>query len=308
MKVAATKETGFQKKPSHILPLREDIDETYTLDKSNSVTWELSTRPGEADAATYKFLCRVLQGDETPRQILRWRSDVIKVCVGLNVTTLEARRPIMTACMRSGPLAAFNGAVNACARVAYNTALAAAVETDRTATATARAANPRAAAVTADQDAVRARGVDHCVDDAHLDQALQLVVANYLPKKVLARVKREIRRDMRKPSDMKVRQYYQNLIRLNDEEVPELPPFHPNQKLSPDELLDVLLFGTPRSWQNEMDRQNFDPIEKGLHETVDFMEAIELTEDRPQQEKAKSKASTKKKKTDTANKKAPVPL
>jgi hypothetical protein len=41
------------KKSPPILPLEED-KEAYRLDKTNSITWELSTRPGTANAATYK--------------------------------------------------------------------------------------------------------------------------------------------------------------------------------------------------------------------------------------------------------------
>ena len=99
MKIAVPKDNGFQKKSNLVLPLEEDIKETYTLNKSNSILWELSTRPGTAGAATYKFQCRVLTGNETPRQMMRWQHDVTKVCVGLDVTTLVTRRPIMEACM-----------------------------------------------------------------------------------------------------------------------------------------------------------------------------------------------------------------
>ena len=105
MKIVPTKENGFQKKHDLILTLQEDVEETYTLDKTNSISWELSSRPGTAGAATYKFQCRILTGDETPRQMIRWRQDVIKVCVGLHVDTLDTRRPIMEACMRAGPKA-----------------------------------------------------------------------------------------------------------------------------------------------------------------------------------------------------------
>ena len=56
-----------------------------------------------------------------------------------------------------------------------------------------------------------------------------------------------MRRDMCKPVDMKVRNYYQNPMRLNDEELPNLPPYLPDNKLSEDELLDIILFGTPHS-------------------------------------------------------------
>ena len=58
-----------------------------------------------------------------------------------------------------------------------------------------------------------------------------------------------------------------------------LPPFRANQVLSNDKLLDIILYGTPKSWQKEMDRQGFDPLLHTLNEVVDFMEQIEASED-----------------------------
>ena len=101
---------------------------------------------------------------------------------------------------------------------------------------------------------------------------------------------------MRKPVDMSVRKYYQVISRINNEELPHLPPFGNGQFLNSDEVLDILLFGTPRSWQTKMDRQGFDPIEKGLLATVDFMENLESTEEKTFQEvkpKNKKKGSDK---------------
>ena len=293
MKIVPMKENGFQKKLHLILSLQEDVEETYTLDKTNSISWELSSRPGTAGAAKYKFQCRILTGDETPRQMMRWRQDVTKVCIGIHVNTLETRRPIMEACMRAGPKAVFEGAINAQAKVAFLTALKAAKATDQT------------AGNTTASDAVEANGQDHYIENAMLDVALQMTIANYLPRKVLARVKRSMRRDMRKPANMKVRNYYQNLIRLNDEELPNLPPFTIDNKLSDDELLDILLFGTPRSWQNEMERQNFDPIVAGIHGTVDFMEGVEASEPPPEVAKPKAKTSSSNKKKKADDKKPP---
>ena len=59
MKIATPNNNGFQKKSDSILPLLEDV-ELYKLDKTNSVSWELSTQPGTAGAATYKFQVRIL--------------------------------------------------------------------------------------------------------------------------------------------------------------------------------------------------------------------------------------------------------
>ena len=102
--------------------------------------------------------------------------------------------------MRTGPIAVFKGAIDAQARVAYIQALTAAEAVDI------------AAGNTNASDAVRNNGAEHYIHDDHLDVALNLVLTNYLPRKVLARVKHSMRHDMRKPADMKVRHYYQNLI------------------------------------------------------------------------------------------------
>ena len=104
-------------------------------------------------------------------------------------------------------------------------------------------------------------------------------------------------RDMRKPVEMKVRQCFQNLIRFNNKEVPNLPPFQPNQKLSEDKVLDIMLFGTPCSWQDKMEQQGFDPMEHILVKVVAFMENIESVE--PPPVKSEPKKKEKKAKTNT---------
>ena len=281
MKVAPSS-NKMSKKAAIIIPLEEEADE-YKLSKDNSTSWELRTVPTNANSTTYKVLVRILEGNETPRQICRWHKDVIKICLGTNATTLEAREPIMEACMRPGPLNVFRATTRAYAETAYHAALEAAEQQDRT------------AGDTTASDAVKANGVDHYRHNDHLDVALQEVVTNHMPRKVLAKVKRNLRRDMRKPLDMGVRKYYQAISRINDEELPHLPPFGNGQFLGTDEVLDILLFGTPRSWQTEMDRQGFDPIEKGLLATVDFMENLESTEEKPFQE---AKSKNKKKSSD----------
>ena len=85
---------GKSKTAPHLLSLEED-EGLYYLDKTNSVSWELYTVPGDTTSPKYKFQVRVLQGDETPRQMIRWRLDVLKVCTGLDVTTLTTRKPVM---------------------------------------------------------------------------------------------------------------------------------------------------------------------------------------------------------------------
>ena len=78
---------------------------------------------------------------------------------------------------------------------------------------------------------------------------------------------------------------------------PNLPPFGPNQGLGRDELLDIILYGTPKSWQKEMERQGFDPLEKMTNEVIEFMEQIEETEDFESDPKPKQNDSVKKNKS-----------
>ena len=282
MKVVVPSNTPSKKKEL-IIPLLEE-DDSYKLTKDNATSWELRTVPGNNDSPTYKLMVRILEGNEQVRQITRWRREVLKVCIGCNATDLASRKPIMEACMRPGPLNIFSATLQAYAEVAYQEALKEAKETDR------------AAGDTVASDAVTANGVDHYHTNEHLDAALREVVTSLVPRKVLAKVKKDLRRDMRKPLSLRIRTYFQAVMRINEEELPNLPPFGANQSLSADEILDILLFGTPRSWQTEMDRQGFDPIERGLMATVDFMENLEDLEDKPDFKQVKSKSNKSSKK------------
>ena len=118
-------------------------------------------------------------------------------------------------------------------------------------------------------------------------------ITQILPRRVCARIKRYLRRECRKPQTMKVRIYLQHLLRMNYNEVGNLPPYATNQTLSQDELLDIILFGTPKSWQREMDRQGFDPMMMSLNELIDFMEQIESSEDYDVASKPNDKSKNK---------------
>ena len=285
MKVVPPKEVS--KTTSKILlPLEDDTDDQI-LTKSNSVSFDLRTVPAQADSPTYKSLARVLEGTESARTILKWRADVAKVCRGLHVTTYDTKGPVCETMMRTGPLSLFRNSLRAEAQAAFELAIAAAPQRNP--------ANP----LNNDQVGIRNAGLNPHRHVDHIDIALNFVVQQLLPHKVLARVKRNLRREMRKPSGMKVRAYYQALLRINVEEVPALPPFQATQGLSDDELLDIILFGTPKSWQKEMEKQGYDPMGQPLNEVVDFLENIESAEDfengKSEEKKKKSSSKTKSK-------------
>jgi len=110
--------------------------------------------------------------------------------------------------------------------------------------------------------------------------ALNGMMTVLLPNKILQRVKRCLRREARKPVDMPAREHLMHIIRINTHEIPRLPPnFNNAQSLGDDEIVDILLFGTPKSWQREMDRQGIDPLASAPYDAVAFMERIEMSED-----------------------------
>jgi len=79
---------------------------------------------------------------------------------------------------------------------------------------------------------------------------------------------------------MSVKQYIMHIYHINTEEIAHCPPaFDQNQCFSDDEIIDILLWGTPKSWQRKMDCQGFDALAKTLTEVVEFMERIEMSED-----------------------------
>lgn len=261
---------------SALLPLVPEAK--VELTKKNSTLVDIATNPADfANSPKVKFYALRLEGHESVRTILKWRQDMAKIFIGMNITTGHNRSLMAESMMQGTPLTLFQSKVRSLAEEARETAATAA---------------PNAA----QRNAIRAQELSQHMTNDHVDEGLRHVVTNILPRRILPKVKRFIRRECRKPRDMKVRTYMQHLLRINLSELPELPPFRDTNSIGDDELMDIILHGTPKSWQNEMERQGFDPIEHTLNEVVTFMERIEATEDfegRKSQGKNTSNKSTK---------------
>ncbi len=251
---------NFMSNKAPLLPLLP-TDKVDDLTKQNSASFLLRTDPAQADSPTFKISARILQGDESLRVILRWKMTLQQVMIGLNLGTVQGKIQICEALMRGTPLTLFQTKILEQATAVHELEVGA-------------AADAGAAAILINAGVVGAHYLT-----AHVRIAIDFVVSNLAPKKSLQRVKRFLRRECRKPSDMKVRTYYQHLIRMNQEELPQLPPFAPNQGLAVDELLDIILYGTPKSWSREMDRQGQDPLTMTIVQVVDFLEQIETAEE-----------------------------
>ena len=293
MKVAtgAISTMAAQKSPA-VISLRPDASEEELLPE-HTTQFTLSSRPTENDqtnVAKYKAKCRILQGEESVQQLVSWYRQVNKVLHGLNVINNYAEAvPIVETMLSGTPLTLFKDMLVTCMEERMQERIDALNDDD-------------ADARNAEEVAIQGRGANHPDNQqyGHVDKAIRHMLTELFPRRALARVKRFLRRECRKPIDMPVRKYYQRILRINVEVVPNLPPFEPTQNLQQDEITDIILFGTPRSWQREMDRQGFDPLDSTLGETIEFMERLEANEEFNQTSKTVSNKSSK-----TTKKKSP---
>ena len=254
-----------------LLPLIED-EKTHKVEKSTSATFTLNTAPG-AGGSEYKYVARIIHGSESVRTLILWKQDLNRVFAGLNATAHATQIPIVQSLAKGTPLSLFNGSIESLSNMRRTTA----AETARNASA---AAGDNDAAQQAAYDNIIGQDLVNHRDNGDVETSIQFVLTQLMPRGVLAKVKRHLRRDCRKPPEMKVRTYFQNLVRVNSDELPNLPPFGANQEFAADELIDIILFATPKSWQAEMERQGFDPtaINIGVFDVVNFMEQIEASE------------------------------
>ena len=277
-------------KPSPILPLVSENANKY-ISKEKLRTFELYTNPSDTTSAKYKTTIQVLDGTEDLRVTLKWFQDMQRILKGMAITAGTNQVTIIQELLRGSSLTAFNTALEATAaeirELAADEAYAAAAG-DNTAKATAR-------------NTILAHATSRYYNAAAIGSGYRGIIRTVAPAKALQKVKRYLRRECRKPPDMKIRDYFTLINFINNEEIPYLPPFRGNnQKITPDELIDIITFGVPKSWIKEMDRQGKDPDEMSPRELVEFLEQIELSEDfdgvkvisEQQKKKAKGKKSS----------------
>jgi len=203
-----------------------------------------------------------------PREILEWRRNVDRALTGLdlNFNRLSSYK-MCKQFMQGSTLSSFIAKAGTILVNKKAEAIVTAEQARDNCPATTKAGH-----IVADFTALRVAVTTANTRDTldHLTEAygpevvkdsLNEVVKNLLPNKTLQRVKRCLRREARKPLDVGVKQYIMHVYRINTEEIARCPPaFNNTQCLRPDKIINILLFGTPKSWQRKTDRQGFDPL------------------------------------------------
>jgi hypothetical protein len=282
-----------------ILSLVPEEDEYDEDDRTKTGSFKLFSNPGDATSPKYSFTMGYVDGTQSIRAHIKWAKNVKKVLRGMTIVPGPAQYEMVQQMASGEVLSTFNEHIvqsGLDARVARALVVKNAVTVRNTTAGVPKTAAVFAARRDAAEAADLARPVDPC-SSVMVTAALTAVVGSVCPYKALEKQKRFMRRKMRKPYDMKVRQYVNHLQRINTEELPALPPFDPNQSLSQDELLDIFLFGIPKSWNNEMTKQDFDPYRDNinLRKVVEFCERLESVEEfSPRSNKKKDRHSNNK--------------
>jgi len=127
----------------------------------------------------------------------------------------------------------------------------------------------------------------------NFDKCLESLIQHVFPKRALAIQKRFMRRFLRKPRSMKVREFAARLTELN-EHLAMFPPFKSEgQKLEPEELSDILEFAIPATWRQFLIQQGVEAEKYKLGELVELCERKESTEVVPEHHGVKSQAALK---------------
>ena len=225
-----------------ILPL---VPEKVKYKKEQMMSFRLRTSPADADSTTYDMYVPYVTGTEDLRACLTFIQNINKVCVGMNVTTPPAKDQMTICALKDTALTAYQGGINLLRQDRHTAARTVAYE----------------ASIANGDTLAEARAASNAVDlgdyiNTDWIGGLNALIDYMAPYKVLQRVKTQLRRHTRKPTDMTIREFYNHFTRINTQELAMLPPDHdPAQSLTEDEVIDILVFATPSSWQREMERR-----------------------------------------------------
>ena len=273
------------KAAKHLLPLVMDKSLYSKIPKNWTSKFQLRSTPNQADSAKYEITVYHIDENTELRLAIKTIADLEKAIGGLNITPGRNAMGIITGCL--------HGSVKGHVQQYFNGEEAAKHEVRKV------AARQQAA-----DDGQTEAQQQAAYDNAPLPEdtvpmarrALLRSLEIVAPAKALARVKRQLRRETRKPRDMSTRLWINRLLAINRDEVPCLPPFLPNQRLSMDEIIDIVLSGIPNSWEKQMYLQGFDPLVHSIDEITEFCERMEANEDFSSDSRVKGKTEKNDKK------------
>ncbi len=248
---------------SGILPLIEEAPKK--IPKNVCATHKLHSIQGDNTSTQCDLTVAHINESSALRQAIQCAQDLETIFASLNLTAGASRDAICRSVLREGPSLA--------CEVGHNDSHAARWQEMRNAAYRNTAGNQAAKQAAYDGVAEPNRHVDDVA------AGIRTMIKHMAPVKALEKVKRYLRRDCRKPSEMKIREWHMRMMKINLSELPRLPPFGRSQSLSNYEVIDIILHSIPNSWEAEMARQGFDSMIHSPIDVIEFCERIENLED-----------------------------
>ena len=276
--------------------------------KDRQSTFRLYSTPGVATSVRYDFVMNHLEETDSMREVITFGRNIQKLARGTaNHTDAQAADLLnLIAPMVHGNIKmAFDSRVATEAMVLLLTAQEAAYPAQLLAIQTANHTTADAP-TQAEMDAawIWVRDLDNVPQpaptQATVTAVMQFIIGTVMPFRALAKVRRRLKRQTRKPADMKIRAFVSHFLRINNEELEWIPPFLPSNKLNMDELLEIWQFAIPNSWLRKLAEQGKDPVTMTSTEFLNAVEYLESAEgdfdSAPKSSASPNSQSSKKKK------------
>jgi len=192
----------------------------------SKTSFNLFTDPANVESTKFAFSMFVLTGAESLREHLTWRENMDKIIAGLNLDTPSKKNTSFTQLAIGSALTSYQKGIK--------DSIASLWEVEQEAAAQAmRGPN---AGRSARVEAARAAVPRPDLREQDIIAGLQNIIRDRSPYKVLETQKRYMHRNMRRPPSMPIHTFVNHLCRINDRELPFLPPFGANQVINEDEL------------------------------------------------------------------------
>jgi hypothetical protein len=261
-------------------------------ERLKAVSFKLYSVPADANSPKINFEIRPINGSETLREVILFFRDAAKIKKGCNVTTNEQLDTLLRNLLQGPALNTYNRAVEEAHAAEWKRLRLEAIKVE-----TKNKKDKGEGLLTATEiTAIRNGVVKPAINKAMIQAGNQAVIAYMAPTKALAKQTAWMRRFCRKPADMTTKVFLNHLLRINDEELPHIPPkFNESQKLSQDDIIDIILHGIPKRWSREFERSGFDPMESDLKKLMEQCERMESLDamDGEQTEKKTEKSSNR---------------
>ena len=261
-------------------------------DRVKAVTFKLFSIPRDNNAPKINFGIRPINGSETLRECLVLFRDAKKVQKGCNINDEEQYNTVLRNLLQGPALQAYDGALSEALATEWKNRRTTAINTEARARRTAGNTDMTNNEILALSNTIAKPDIDEDMITA----GVQAVIRYMAPTKALAKQTAWMRRFCRKPADMTTKVFLNHLLRINDEELPCIPPkFNQSQKLSQDDIIDIILHGIPKRWAREFERSGFDPMESDLKKLMEQCERMESLDamDGEQTEKKTEKSSNR---------------